>query len=263
MDENYLDINRNSWNERTERHVDSEFYDMPSFLSGKSSINEIETPLLGDVKDKSLLHLQCHFGQDTLSLARLGAKVTGIDLSDKAIAKAKEINDQIGTDAKFINCDVYSTPEKIQNKFDMVFTSYGTIGWLPDIKKWAAVVSGMLIQGGTFVMADFHPTVWMFDDDFTEVKYKYSNDAPIIEIIEGSYAGSNDYVIKNISWNHGIGEILTALIESGLQIDVFQEHHYSPYDCFSGVKEIAPKKFIIEKMGDKLPMVYAIKATKK
>jgi len=129
---NYIEVNRNSWNNRTESHLKSEFYDLEGFLNGKNSLNEIELNLLGDIKGKTILHLQCHFGQDTISLSRLGAEVTGIDLSDKAIESAKQIAKNTTSNVKFICCDIYDLPNHLKEKFDVVFTSYGTIGWLPD-----------------------------------------------------------------------------------------------------------------------------------
>jgi len=177
----YLKLNKASWNTRTEVHFDSEFYDNESFLKGKSSLNDIELDLLGDVAGKSVLHLQCHFGQDTISLARMGAKATGVDLSDLSIKRANELNEKAGTDARFICTDLYSLPIHLDETFDIVFTSYGTIGWLPDMDKWAAIVSKYLKPGGLFVIAEFHPVVWMFDDDFKFIKYNYFNDGVIEE----------------------------------------------------------------------------------
>ena len=125
----YLSANKASWNTRTEVHFDSEFYDNDGFVKGNTSLNTIELDLLGDVTGKSILHLQCHFGQDTLSLNRMGAQVTGVDLSDKAIEKANELKEKTGTEAEFICCDVYSLPDHLEKRFDYVYTSYGTIGW--------------------------------------------------------------------------------------------------------------------------------------
>lgn len=160
MDEtDYIEINRKSWNNKTDVHFESEFYDNNSFIKGKLSLNPIELNLLGDVKGKSVLHLQCHFGQDTISLDRLGAFATGVDLSDKAIFKAKELASLTGSDANFICCDIYELPKYLDKKFDMVFTSYGTIGWLPNLNKWANIVSGFLKLNGKFILVEFHPVL--------------------------------------------------------------------------------------------------------
>ncbi len=169
-EENYSAVNKASWNKRTEIHFDSKFYDNESFIKGRSSLNDIELELLGDVREKSILHLQCHFGQDSLSLARLGAKVTGADLSDHAIAKAIELSNKIDIPAEFVCCDIYDLPKYLQGEFDIVFTSYGTIGWLPDLAKWSSTIFHFLKPEGQFIMADFHPFIWMLDDDFTHIK---------------------------------------------------------------------------------------------
>ena len=125
--------------------------------------------LLGDISNKKILHLQCHFGQDTNTFSRMGAKATGVDFSDKAIHRAKEFARKLNLDSTFICCDIYDTPKFIDEKFDIVFTSYGTIGWFPDLEKWANVISHFLEPDGKFVMADFHPIVWMYDNNFKEV----------------------------------------------------------------------------------------------
>lgn len=261
---NYLEINKNTWNNKVAVHVDSDFYDNESFINGKSTLNAIELELLGDVKEKSILHLQCHFGQDTLSLARMGAKTTGVDLSDKAIEKAGELNQKLGLDSKFICCDVYETRKNTNEKFDIVFSSYGTIGWLPDLDKWAKVVSDSLKTGGVFVFAEFHPVVWMFDNDFNEVFYSYFNVEEIVEEETGTYANRDaNLEAKTITWNHPLTEVVNALVKAGLEIEVFNEYDYSPYNCFNHTEEFEPNKFRIKKLGNKIPMVYALRARKK
>ena len=166
---NYIEINRKSWNNRVETHLKSEFYDLDNFIKGKTSLNNIELELLGDLKGKSILHLQCHFGQDTISLCRLGANVTGVDLSDQAIESAIKIAKEANSNATFICCDIYDLPKHLDKQFDIVFTSYGTIGWLPDLDKWAKIVSQFLKPNGPFVFVEFHPVVWMFDDNFEKI----------------------------------------------------------------------------------------------
>lgn len=262
--ENYIKINKQTWNDKTDVHVESAFYDNDNFLKGKSTLNAIELELLGDVSNKKILHLQCHFGQDSLSLARLGAKVTGVDFSDKAIAKAKEFNKKLNLDAQFICSDIYDLPNHLNEKFDIVFTSYGTIGWLPDITKWANVVSHFLKTSGKFIMAEFHPVVWMYDNDFKEVFYSYFNIETILEHEEGSYADQKaDLKTTSVGWNHPTSEVLNALIQSGLELNSFNEFDYSPYNCFNETEEFAKGKFRIKCFGNKIPMVFSIEATKK
>ena len=260
---NYKEINKTLWNNKTDVHINSEFYDNKTFVDGRNSLNQIELELLGDIRGKSILHLQCHFGQDTITLNRLGANVTGVDLSDKAIKRAKELAVNTNSEAKFICCDIYDLPKYLDDEFDIVFTSYGTIGWLPDIDKWARIVSKFLKSNGKFVFVEFHPVVWMFDDNFAKIKYNYFNDGPIVETEEGTYADTNAPLInKSVSWNHSISEVVTSLLENGLEINSMKEFDYSPYNCFNKTIEFEPQKFRIKHLDNKIPMVYSIVARK-
>ena len=260
----YIAINKESWNNRTEVHYDSDFYDNQNFIKGKSSLNEIELNLLGNLKGKTVLHLQCHFGQDTISLSRLGAAATGVDLSDKAIEKAKELAGITDSEAKFICCNIYDLSEYSDEQFDIVFTSYGTIGWLPDLGQWANIISRFLKPSGQLVFVEFHSVVWMFDDNFTKIKYNYFNTGPIVENEEGTYADKDAPISQDcVMWNHGLGEVVNSLIINGLEIKRLDEFDYSPYNCFKNTVESAPGKFRIKHLEDKIPMVYSIVATKK
>ena len=256
--EEYLKVNQASWNERAKIHFESDFYDNASFIQGRNSLNSIELDILGDISGKSILHLQCHFGQDTISLSRMGADALGIDLSDESIALARKLNDQVGSNTRFVVSDVYSLPDNLQEKFDIVFTSYGTIGWLPDLDKWAKVVSHFLKDGGRFIMADFHPVVWMFKDDFSGIGYSYFKDEVIVEE-EGTYTENAENLSqKHYSWNHAMEEILTSLLNEGLVLRQFKEFDYSPYNCFQKTVEIEAGKWQIRGLEGKIPMVYAI-----
>jgi len=263
-EQNYIAINRQSWNNRTDSHLKSKFYDLPGFLSGKTSLNDIELKLLGDVSGKTILHLQCHFGQDTISLSRLGAEVTGVDLSGKAIACAKQIAVDTKSKAQFICCDIYDLPNHLEQQFDIVYTSYGTIGWLPDLDKWAKIISTFLKPKGKFIFVEFHPVVWMFDDSFEKVKYNYFNTGAIVETESGTYADKTAEITQEyVTWNHGLGEVITSLIKNGIEIKALEEFDYSPYDCFDKTIEIAPKKYRIKHLGTNIPMVYSIVSSKK
>lgn len=263
-EDKYVTINRASWNNRTESHLKSEFYDLDGFLKGKTSLNDIEINLLGEIKGKKILHLQCHFGQDSISLSRLGAHVTGVDFSDKAIESAKQIAKKTQSDTTFICCDIYDLPDHLDETFDVVFTSYGVIGWLPDMEKWAKIVSTFLKPNGQFIFVEFHPVVWMFNDNFDEINYSYFNSGAIVETETGTYADKNANITQDyVMWNHGLGEVLNSLIKNGLEINSMDEFDYSPYDCFDKTIQIGPKKYRIEHLDNKIPMVYAIKAIKK
>ncbi len=263
-EEDYIKINRNLWNTKVDFHLESDFYDLKSFLKGKSSLNQIELKLLGNITGKKILHLQCHFGQDTISLARMGAKVTGVDLSDKAIQEAEKLAKKTNVQAKFICCDIFDLPKHLNGKYDLVFTSYGTIGWLPDLNKWGSIVSQYLKPGGRFVFAEFHPVIWMFDDDMDKIKYRYFQSEAIIETEMGTYANKKAAITEeSVTWNHGIGEVVNSLIQNGLEIKSLNEYDYSPYDCFNQTIEETPQKFRIKHLGNKIPMVYSILAVKK
>ena len=259
----YFDANKQLWNQRTAVHKDSSFYNLAGFKAGENVLTPIELNELGDVKGKTMLHLQCHFGMDSLNWARLGAVVTGVDLSDEAIKEAKQLNNDLGMNATFICCNVYDLKEHLNEKFDIVFTSYGTIGWLPDLNKWAEIISFYLKPGGIFYMADFHPVLWMFDDEFTHFQYSYENSEVIITESEGTYTDRDaDITGKEYGWNHSISEILNALITNGLQIGHFNEFMYSPYACFRNTVEFEKGKWHIKGLEGKIPMVYSLKAVK-
>ncbi len=260
--EHYKQTNLNLWNQRTAVHTESKFYDISGFLQGKTVLNDIELNLVGGVSGKSLLHLQCHFGLDTLNWARLGAQVTGLDFSDKAIAKAKSIAEEANINANFICDDVYQAihnPELQNQQFDIVFTTYGTIGWLPDLTKWANTINQFLKPGGKFVIVDFHPALWMFSDDFSQLAYSYFNKEVIAVVDAPTYTENSEKIIgSEYGWNHSFGEIFTALLAHNLQLKHFQEYDYSPYPCFANTIEIEPNKWQIDAMQGDLPMLYSI-----
>lgn len=259
----YKEINRKSWNQRTDIHIGSDFYNNESFIKGRNSLNSIEIDLLGDIKEKSILHLQCHFGQDTISLNRLGAKSTGVDLSDKSIERAKELASTAKSDSTFICSDIYELPNNLDEKFDIVYTGYGAICWLPDLDKWANIISKFLKPNGKFVIVEFHPVIGMLNDDSTKIKYSYFNTGPIAETIEDTYTDNNTSInFEDVTWNHGISEVINSLIKNGLTIDSFDEFDYSCYNCFSNMEEIAPNKFRFKAFGNQVPMLYSIVATK-
>ena len=262
--QNYFEANKELWNKRTTVHKDSSFYDVPSFMQGKNSLTPIELNELGDVSGKKILHLQCHFGMDSLSLARMGAEVTGVDLSDEAIAEARHLNEQLGLNAKFICCNVYDLPKHLVEKFDIVFNTYGVVGWLPDLESWAQMISRYLKPGGYFYLAEFHPVIWMFDDDFTHIKYYYQNRELIETDSTGTYTDRDAPIAaKEYSWNHSLSEVINSLIAAGLELEFLNEYSYSPYPCFNKVVQGADGNWRIRGLEDKIPMVYSVKAVKK
>ena len=259
----YFEVNKQAWNVRTGIHRDSSFYDLQGFKQGLSSLKQIELDELGSVQNKTLLHLQCHFGMDTISWSRLGAHATGIDFSGEAITLARELNEELGCNAKFICANVYDVQPQLHSVYDIVFTSYGVIGWLPDLDAWAAVISSYIKPGGTFYMVEFHPVLWMMDENLSYIKYDYFNTSVIEEEITGTYADRNAPVkLTEYGWNHPFSEIINALLTHGLRLDFLHEFPYSPFNCFNNVEQGNDGNWRVKNMGEKIPMVYSIKATK-
>ncbi|WP_033960988.1 class I SAM-dependent methyltransferase [Psychroserpens jangbogonensis] len=263
MSDDYFEVNRQTWNEKVKIHSKSDMYDLDAFKNGKSSLMSYELNALGNVQGKSLLHLQCHFGQDTLSWSRAGAKCVGVDLSDEGIVMAKALNEELQLDANFVRCNVLDTSEYVNETFDIVFTSYGVIGWLPDLKPWGQMIVERLKKGGTFYMAEFHPIVWMFDylDGKQIMKYGYMQDDAIYEEYEGTYANQDSKMTsKEYGWNHGLSEVVNALIEAGLKIDYLNEYDESPYNVLPDLVETKSGNY--ETKNKLYPLIFEIKATK-
>ncbi|WP_105188962.1 MULTISPECIES: class I SAM-dependent methyltransferase [unclassified Pseudoalteromonas] len=253
----YLQINKATWDKRTQVHVASEFYGVDAFKNGRCSLNPIEREQVGDVTGKSLLHLQCHFGQDTLSWARLGAKVTGVDLSSQAIAQANALKHALGLDAQFIEADIYRFGQENTQQYDLVFTSYGTICWLPDLTRWAQIIAGALKVGGEFHLIEFHPV----NDVLSGYAYFPSEEPDVEE--EGTYTENCDGTTSTtVCWSHSLSEVLSALVDAGLCIEAFNEYPYSPYNCFEGLEPVPGLGYQKLHNGQQVPLVYGVKARK-
>ncbi len=263
MAKHHFETNRQSWNQKVKVHAESGMYNLEDFKSGKSSLMLYELEALGNVNGKSLLHLQCHFGQDTLSWSRMGARCTGIDFSEEGIRLAKSINKELGLDAQFKCCNVLDSSKHVSGQFDIVYTSYGVIYWLPDLKPWGQMIAEKLKKGGTFFIAEFHPIVWMFDysENKAVMTYGYMQNEPIYEEYEGTYAAPDIKIInKEYGWNHGLSEVINALTEAGLHIEYLKEFDESPYDVFPDLVKSENGMFVTK---DQLfPLIFTLKATK-
>ena len=262
---NYFKTNQSLWDQKTGIHKDSEFYQMDAFKKGATSLQDIELNALSDkVVQKSLLHLQCHFGQDSLSFARMGAKVTGIDFSSKAISLARELNDELGLDAEFVESNIYDLPQYLEGQFDIVFTSYGTIVWLPDLQKWADIIYQFLKPGGIFYIVEFHPAFTMYDHEKHQIGYRYFGDKePYFEIMEGTYADRNAPVKHGeYFWSHSLHEVIQPLLKTGLQLVDFQEFKFSPYNCYPHMKEVSKNRFVYGDLENRLPHVFSLEMVK-
>jgi len=254
----YFELNRAGWDRRAEVHARSKFYDVEGFLGGASSLREIELSELTDVAGRRLLHLQCHFGLDTLSWARLGAICTGVDLSPVAIEQARSLSERSGLRAEFVCANVHDFHRGDVEPYDIVFTSYGAICWLPDLKRWAEVVSSNLVSGGTFYMVEFHP----IHDLLAGYSY-FDEETPCVEE-EATYTENGDEAVAELAvWSHPMSDVVNALVGAGIVIVRLTEFPFSPYDCFEGLDERESGRFYKQHEGHDVPMVYSILGTKK
>jgi SAM-dependent methyltransferase len=265
----YLEANRRHWDEVVPIHARSDFYDVASFRDGKTGLNPIELEELGDVEGKSLLHLQCHFGLDTLSWARKGAVVTGVDFSERAIETGRALAAEIGMDARFVVSDVYDLPDRLKDQFDIVFTSYGVLGWLPDISGWARVVAHFVRPGGTFYIVEFHPFAWVFDDapgaTNLTVRYPYfPSNEPLKSEEDGTYADPTVELEHRAtySWPYALGDVVTALIDAGLRIEFLHEFPFSPYQCWPFTEVVGDRTARLKSHDGCIPLLFSLRAAK-
>jgi RimJ/RimL family protein N-acetyltransferase/SAM-dependent methyltransferase len=239
----YLSANQQLWNAWTDLHEDAEFYDLAGFKAGRSSLRPIERAELTAVAGRSLLHLQCHFGLDTLSWARAGATVTGVDLSDRSIALARSLAAELAIPATFVCADIAHLPDALAGEFDIVFTSYGVLPWLRDLRRWGEVVAHFLKPGGIFYLVDDHPfmrTLSALEGGQLAAANPYFFDEQPSRIeARGSYAAPGDAetpLRQWYIWNHSLGEILDALIGSGLRIEFVHEFPFAMRAKFPGMQ---------------------------
>jgi ubiquinone/menaquinone biosynthesis C-methylase UbiE len=265
--------NQRLWDAWTKLHVEGEFYDVAGFREGGLRVRPYEIAALGDVTGKTLLHLQCHFGLDTLSWARLGATVTGVDFSSAAIAFARELATDLGFDtARFIESNVYQLPVRLGDEFDIVYTSRGVLGWLPDIRGWARVVARFVKPGGRFYVSEAHPVFQAFENEGVEpgelrLQYPYwEHGNPLIFDVHGSYADPSADLgeeHKEHGWDHGLGEIVTALIDAGLRIDRLEEQPFLEWPAdFLVEREPGSGVYVLPEGPGELPLMFSVLATK-
>lgn len=262
----HLATNQRRWNELVSIHAASSFYDVPAFEAGRCALLPIEVEEMGSVDGLSLCHLQCHFGLDTLSWARRGARVVGVDFSRAAIAQAKELADRAGIDARFVETEVTRTQEVLDGEqFDRVFTSWGVIGWLPDLDAWAKTVRALLKPGGMFYLAEIHPTALLFDGDETNVRrtYPYFRDEePLIETEAGTYA-DKEADVKNttfVCWLFEMSRVVNALVDAGLTIERLEEHDATCCPILPGMTESEDRLWRLPQGSLNLPLSFSIRA---
>jgi SAM-dependent methyltransferase len=268
-----FEANRSLWDAWTAVHAAGDFYDLAGFRAGGIRLRPEEIAAVGDVTGKTLLHLQCHFGIDTLSWARLGARVTGADFSPAAIRLARELAADLGIDdARFVESNLYDLPDQLDGAFDVVYTSRGVLGWLPDIRGWAHVVAHFVAPGGTFFISEIHPIAQAFENEGVQpgelrLAYPYwEHHDPLVFDVTGSYADATADVSghKEHGWDHGLGEIVTALIDAGLRIESLEEQPYLEWGADYLVEtEPGSGRYVLPaRSAGELPLMFSLRAAK-
>lgn len=261
MDE-YTRPNLQNWNERTAIHARSEFYDVAGFKAGKSTLKSIERQEVGDVSGKSLLHLQCHFGLDTLSWARLGADVTGVDFSDKAIELAKSLSSETGLNARFICSEIFRLSEVLNEQFDVVYASYGVLCWVSDLRRWMQVAAAFLKSGGIFYIIDGHPVAGLFGNDLRIKSYFHDHEPKRCEP-EIDYAEREALLSTPCyRWKYSVGDIINAAVQAGLAIEFVHEFPFVDWELFPGLMQQQGEWYVMKDTAIQIPMMFSLKATK-
>jgi len=264
-DRRRMTVNRAWWDESVPHHVAARSYNVPAFLRGATTLRPLEVRAMGPVRGKSLLHLQCHFGLDTLSWARRGAVVTGVDFSLPAVKAARRLARRAKISAKFLQSNVYEVPESLGTRFDIVYTGKGAISWLPDITRWAKVVARSLKPGGKFLLIEDHPISEVFSNEPTttqlETAYPYFGGRPVREESEGTYATAAKMRHRvTYGWIHPISEIVSSLVVNGLEIEAVREYPYTFWRRFPFLTEDAQHWWHFPDRDGMIPLMWTVRA---
>lgn len=271
----YIAANRENWDDRAELHAarDGSGYEAQRYVEQPEALSDVvrfDRPLLGDIDGLRAVHLQCHIGTDTLSLARLGAQVTGLDFSERAVAEARRLVAETGDAVDFVQADVRAAAEALPNgAFDLVYTGIGALCWLPSVEEWARVVAALLAPGGFLFIREGHPILWAMDeslDDDLHLRFPYfEHEAPTEWDDDQSYVPTAKPVqaSKTYEWNHSLGEIVTALINAGLRIDFLVEHDSVPWEALPGQMVLRPGgEWALAERSGVMPLSYTLRASK-
>ncbi len=260
----WREANRSNWDERVPIHVSGEFYAVAGFKAGEERLRPFELSEVGSVTGKDLVHLQCHFGIDTLSWARRGARVVGLDFSAPAIEEARRLADELGLEADFVQSDVYGAVEALGGRdFDVVYTGLGALNWLPDIRGWAGVVASLVRPGGFLYLSEFHPFSWVFgDEDLTVAHDYFHGEEPGVWDEPGTYADLETETVYNrtYEWNHTLGEVVSAVIEAGLVLEFLHEHDYTLFPRWPFLEKSGFDTYRLPDGTPKLPLMYSLRA---
>ena len=266
--------NRAWWDEVTPVHVGSDFYDIPGFLAGRNTLPQFVLDKVGDVRGRSLLHLQCHFGLDTLSWARLGATVTGVDFSEASIEQARRLARETGLEATFVVADVMKMDDRFNEQFDIVFTSGGVLAWLHDLPAWGRAVARQLKPGGAFYIAEFHPLMDALDDRMIirrtsdlVLRHPYFDDGRTH--VRSDEEGWGDYAdhefqssLPTHEWYHSLGEVFEAITGAGLNVQSFREYPFCTYEARAGMVKGDDGLWRMPEGVLQVPLMFSIRAHK-
>ena len=275
MSDPYVEVNRESWDERAPAHAASSDYGLDRFVDDPEFLSDVvrfDLPRLGDVRGLRGVHLQCHIGTDTISLARLGANMTGLDFSPASLDQARLLSERAGPQVEFVEAEVYEAVAVLgREAFDLVFTGIGALCWLPSVVRWANVVADLLVPGGRLFLREGHPMLWALDDERVDgeltVDYPYfEREQPMISDYPGTYVETTATFTHNVThqWNHGLGEIVTALLEVGMDIAMLMEHDSVPWEALPGkMTKIALGEWRLTDRPWRLPHSYTLQAIKR
>jgi SAM-dependent methyltransferase len=267
VDDDWWDLNRRMWDERVPIHLDSALYDVAAFRSGErpNVLRDFELTEVGDVDGRDLVHLQCHIGTDTLSWARLGARVVGLDFSQPAIDSARSLATEIGVAAEFVCADVLDAPAALGRTFDIVYTGLGAVNWIPDIGRWARTCADLLRPGGFLYLAEFHPFIRIFAWEGDRViEHDYFDRAPTFGDSPGTYTDFDAPTVDNASyeWQHTLGDVVTAVAEAGLVLELLGEHDHIVYPRWPWLVDDGSGIFRTPAGMPRLPLMYSLRARK-
>ncbi|WP_190022638.1 class I SAM-dependent methyltransferase [Streptomyces hiroshimensis] len=273
--EDWRETNRALWDERVPLHTDSAFYDLAGFKAGRSDLRGFEPDEVGDVTGKRLLHLQCHIGTDTLSWARAGADVTGLDFSGPAVEAARKLATEVGQErARFVEADVYDAPDALHGEtFDIVYTGFGALCWLPDLARWARTAAALVAPGGFLYLAEFHPVAMCLGEDGRAFAEDYFTRGPLTYDEPGSYADMSAPTRHNrsVEWLHTMGDVVSAVSAAGLRLEFLHEHDFTLFEFLddmvraqdtSGSRGGASTVYRLPEGRPRVPMVYSLRASK-
>lgn len=274
MPADYFAANQANWDDRAGLHAarDGSGYGVQRFIDDPAALSEVvqfDQPLLGDVAGLRTAHLQCHIGTDTISLARIGAQVTGLDFSEQSVAEARRLARDTGDAVDFVQSDVRKALDILPNgEFDLVYTGIGALCWLPNIREWAGVVAGLLAPGGSLFLREGHPILWAMDESLSDdlhLRFPYfEQEAPLEWDDDQTYVPTSTAVqaTRTYEWNHSLGEIVTALIDSGLRIDLLVEHDSVPWEALPGQMTLRPGgEWALTERSGVAPLSYTLRAT--